>query len=154
MLPEARSTPVSANCRPRKPQAGAHDAQELRAGRDDRRVVRHEEGDDGAREQEDQQAEAPPGSTKPSRPPSRPIARRALDVAGADVLADQGRDRHRQAHRRDHDRPAATLRADAVGGERQGAEAGDQEGHHHQRRAARADISIEAGKPRKKARFT
>ncbi len=57
MLPEARNTPVSANCRPRKPPGQRHDAQEARAGRDHSGIVRHEEGDELRSEQEDHDAE-------------------------------------------------------------------------------------------------
>ena len=77
--------------------------------------------------------------TKPISAPSRPIAAARSMLPRADVLPDQGRDRHRQAHRRDHD-DLQHVRADAVGGERQRAEAGDQEAHHHQR-ARRAPTS-------------
>ncbi len=68
----------------------------MRRRRDHAGIAWHEKGGEGRREKKDDHADAgQDGEGKLGA--ESPNARRALDIAGSDILARQDRDRHRKA---------------------------------------------------------
>jgi hypothetical protein len=113
----------------------AHDADEARALGDYLRIIGHEERDKERRERKRHHS-CQGENRKAGKRAEDADPRRPQDVSGADVLPDQRRDRHRKAHRRNgHDQQ--DVGADAVGGQRQGAETRHQERHDHHAKPAR-----------------